>query len=371
MQIAFVHDHLIQIGGGERVLQTLHEMFPEAPIYTLFFNERNLISEFPNAKIHTSFLQKIPGAVSHYQWFLPLMPKATEKYDLSGFDIVLSSSSALSKGIKIPPTAFHICYCHTPTRYLWSDSESYIRDLKKPGIIKMFIPKILENLRKQDYSSAQKVNLFIANSKTVQKRIKKYYNRSSVVIYPPINMEDFAAAPGEGSFFLAGGRLVPYKRFDITIRAFNRLGLPLKIFGEGPILDDLKKMAKSNIEFLGLVSDLERLELYQNSIAFIHPQIEDLGLTALESMACGRPVVAYKEGGATETVIESVTGTFFERQMWESLYDKVFHTDFSVFNPEAIRRQAMKFDKNRFCLEIKKCLDKCLAVKETYDPSGF
>lgn len=347
MRIALVHDHLIQIGGGERVLQVLNRMYPAAPIFTLFYNP-NLAASFPNAQIRTSALQRIPGALRHYQWFLPFMPLATESYDLREFDIVVSSVSALAKGIITRSDAVHLCYCHTPTRYLWMETQSYIADLRKPSFVKPFIPPLLSRLRRWDHAAAQRVYAFIANSKTVARRIEKYYGRPSTVVYPPVGVAATRVATSPGRYFLTGGRLVPYKRFDVTIKAFNRLGLPLKIFGDGPLTRDLQKLAGPNIEFLGFVDDAKRAELYEDAIAFIHPQEEDFGLTVVEAMAAGRPVVALGQGGARETVVPGISGVLFDGPSWESLYDTVTHTDFSRFDPTTIHDHAMQFDESRF-----------------------
>jgi len=362
MRIALVHDHLIQMGGGERVLQALHRMFPEAPIFTLFYHS-NLAGSFPNADIRPSFLQRVPGALAHYQWFLPLMPLATESYDLRDFDVVISSVSALAKGIITRPETVHLCYCHTPTRYLWMESQSYIADLKKPSLVKPFIPLLLSRLRQWDHTAAQRVDVFIANSRSVQQRITKYYRRPSQVIYPPVTVAETDVAKELGEFFLTGGRLVPYKRFDLTIKAFNRLGLPLKIFGAGPLMKELRSMARPNIEFLGFVSDVERTELYERSIAFVHPQEEDFGLTAIESMASGRPVVALRRGGAIETVAPGVSGVFFEDSTWESLYTVMLNTDFSQFHPAAVHAHALQFDQSVFITAMRRALDHAYASR--------
>jgi glycosyltransferase involved in cell wall biosynthesis len=272
MNIALIHDHLTQEGGAERVLQIFRELYPSAPIYTLIHDEKKLGKTFPSDAVRTSFLQSIPFSKKTYQWLLPLMPTATEGYDLSGYDIVLSSSSAFAKGVITKSTTLHLCYCHTPTRYLWTDTHSYIRDLKAPRILKPLIPPLLTKLRAWDRLAADRVDYFIANSKTVHERIKKYYRRTSDIIYPPVEIHKFAISDTLGDYYLAGGRLVSYKRFDLIIEAFNRLGIRLKIFGVGPELAKLQKMARANIEFLGGVTDEQRSELYSKCIAYIHPQ---------------------------------------------------------------------------------------------------
>src|SRR3989344_1945922 len=310
MKVALVHDHLIQDGGAERVLVILQEIYPQAPTYTLLFDQKKLGRIFRDKDIRTSFLQRWPGAVKHYQWFLPFMPTATESYDLMDYDVVISSSSAMAKGVITRSNTLHLCYCHTPTRYLWSDTHRYIEELKYNYLIKRIIPPILTRLRAWDQLAAQRVDLFIANSKNVADRIRKYYRRDSIVIHPPVTTDQFKISDKIDKYFLTGGRLVAYKKFDLAIKAFNRLGIPLKIFGTGPEEKNLKNLAKDNIEFLGKISQKNLAEVYSKALAFIHPQIEDFGITAVESLASGRPVIAFNAGGAQETIINGKSGIF-------------------------------------------------------------
>lgn len=348
MKVALVHDHLVQDGGAEKVLLALQEIFPNAPTYTLLYDPKRVSKEFAKKEIRTSFLQKIPFALKKYQWLLPLMPAATESHDLSGFDVVISSSSAFAKGIITKPGTLHVCYCHTPTRYLWSDTHSYVQELNANRLTKALLPILLNRLRVWDRLSSDRVDRFIANSRTVAERIKKYYARDSEIIYPPVEIEKFSVANKPGTYFLAGGRLVSYKRFDLIIQAFNRLGLPLKIFGDGPLSKEYRKQARSNITFVGKVSDAEKAELYKGAIAFIHPQEEDFGITALESMAAGRPVIAYGVGGALETVVPGVTGEFFGDQEWEELAATIIRFNPSAYDPKTIRAHAETFDTSVF-----------------------
>ncbi len=348
MRIALVHDHLTQEGGAERVLSVLHDIWPDAPIFTLVYDEQKLGKMFPVKNIHTSFLQRWPGAVKHYQWFLPLMPTATESYDLMEYDVVISSSSAMAKGIITRTNTLHLCYCHTPTRYLWSDTHRYLEELRYNSIIKKFIPLTLTRLRMWDQLAAQRPDYFIANSHDVAGRIQKYYRRTSTVIYPPVQTDQFSITSDISKYFLTGGRLVAYKRFDVVVQAFNRLGIPLTIFGSGPEQEKLQAMAKPNITFVGQVSATELAKLYQRAQAFINPQIEDFGLTAIESMASGRPVIAFNAGGARESVIDGVTGTFFDEQTWEALADTVVRFKSDRFNPEVIKKHAQQFSVEQF-----------------------
>ncbi|MBU1164731.1 glycosyltransferase [Patescibacteria group bacterium] len=351
MKIALVHDHLTQEGGAEKVLQVLQEIYPDAPTHTLFYNEKK-VRAFNNKNIITSFLQKMPFALKHYQMYLPLMPTATESYNLMDYDVVISSSSAFSKGIITRSNTIHVCYCHTPTRYLWSDTHKYVEELRYNILIKKFIPLILTRLRQWDRLAADRVDYFLASSSNVSKRIKKYYNRESKVIYPPVATNKFKISEQIENYFLTGGRLVAYKRFDLAVEAFNHLKIPLKIFGDGPELHNLKKIAKSNIEFLGKISDEELIKLYSHAQAFINPQIEDFGITAVESMASGRPVIAFAAGGALEQIVEGVSGKFFDEQTWESLADAVIRFQNEKYNPEKIKLASEKFRIERFKKEI-------------------
>ncbi|MFA6304762.1 MAG: glycosyltransferase [Patescibacteria group bacterium] len=354
MKIALTHDHLFQIGGAENVLLELHKIFPQSPVYTLINNPEKT-ELFRDFDVRTSFLDKLPFAKSHFKWYLSLMPIAWERFDFSEYDIVISSSSAFSKGILTAPNTLHISYCHSPVRYLWSDAHRYVEELKQPKIIKKILPFILNSLRTWDYTAAQRVDKFIANSEFVAKRIKKYYQREAKVIYPPVDTTSFKINPDLGDYYVLVSRLRPYKRVDIVIKAFNQLHLPLKIIGSGEEEASLKKIAKSNIEFLGEVDNKTRNSLLSRALAFIHPQEEDFGIAAVEAMASGRPVIAYKSGGALETVIDNFSGKFFDEQSWEALADAVinFQTCLKDFDPYKIKDYAEKFSASRFEREIK------------------
>lgn len=352
MRVALIHDHLTQYGGAERVLEAFQAIWPDAPTYTLKYDPEIMGSTFAHKVIRTSFLERLPFARRAFRWFLPLMPMATESYDLSEFDVIISNSSAFSKGVITAPHALHICYCHTPTRYLWSDSGSYVEELRVPGFIKAALPFLLHKLRTWDQLAAQRVDTFIANSETVQRRIQKYYRRDSEVIYPPVDIEKFNISNEPKTYFLTGGRLVAYKRFDIVVDAFTKIGKPLKIFGTGPEEAELKRRAGKNIEFLGRVSDDERARLFAGAIAFINPQEEDFGITPVESMAAGRPVIAYRRGGALETVVDGLSGVFFDEQSWEELADTVLHFDDKQFQTDKIRAHAEQFSTKIFRKKI-------------------
>lgn len=347
MRVALVHDHLTQSGGAERVLEAMQSLYPNAPTFTLLYDKKAM-PEFAHRDIRPSFLQSFPLSLRKPRWYLPLMPTATESHDLSDYDVVLSSSSAFSKGI-IPSTdSIHICYCHTPTRYLWMDTHSYVEELAAPGMIKKLLPPLLTSMRTWDKVAADRVDFFLANSETVKRRIQKYYRRESDVLFPPVDVDHFSISTKPKESFLIGGRLVPYKRYDLVIEAFNKIGLPLTVFGSGPDEARLRKMAAKNIKFLGRVSDEERARLFSEAIAFIHPQEEDFGITPVEAMACGTPVIAYKRGGAVETVVDGVTGILFEDQSWQEIADTALHFRRNQFDPAKIREHAHQFSLQTF-----------------------
>lgn len=347
MKIALVHEYLNQFGGAERVLQVLSSFFPDAPIYTLFYDAKATGGVFEGKEIRTSFLQKAPFIKKYHRLFPLFMPVAIEQFDFSDFDVVISISSSFAKGVITKPQTKHICYCLTPPRFLWDGSQKFMDDFGYPRFIKNIFPPLITYLRLWDREASFRVDKFIAVSNFVKGRIKKYYSRDSDVIYCPVNTEKFYTSPSIGDYFFMAGRHVSYKRFDLAVKVFNKLGWPLKIAGIGPETDRLKKLARSNIEFLGLVSDEILADLYSHARAFIFPQEEDFGITPLESMASGRPVIAYRGGGSVETIVEGKTGIFFDEQTEESLIRVVRSFDFTQFDPNECRRQA-----DRFSIEV-------------------
>ena len=351
MKVALVHDYLSQDGGAERVLKAMHEIWPDAPIFVLF-HDRKKIKYFNEEKIKQSFLSYLPLGKKLFQWYLPLMPLATEKHNLHDYDVVISSTSSFAKGVLTRPETLHVSYCHTPPRFLWTDTHEYIDNIKHRFIAKTFLPRIIHKLRIWDKMSVDRVDHFVANSNTVKRRINKYYRRNSEVIYPPVEIEKYQTQEQIGDYFLAGGRLVGYKRLDMVIHAFNRLQWPLKIFGIGPELKKLKKMAKPNIEFLGRISDQKKARLLAETKAFIHPQLEDFGITPLEAMASGRPVIAYSAGGATETIQPNQTGIFFNKQSWEYLLKSLLEFDEHDWDKNVISQHAQNFSYDKFKQKI-------------------
>ena len=361
MRIALIHDYLNQYGGAERVLEAFAEIYPSAPIYTLLHNPRQLRGAFSGKKIQTSFLQKIPLAKSRHRIFPLLMPMAIEKFNLSNYDVVLSDSASFAKGVITKPETLHICYCHTPPRYAWDDSHKYIKEFTMSSLVKFFVPFFMNYIRLWDREASFRVDKFICNSKFVARRIKKYYKRQAEVIYPPVDTKKFTPHFLKGErleYFLMVGRLLAYKRFGIAIEAFNKLKIPLKIIGNGPERKKLEKIAQKNIEFLGEVSEKELNRYYQNCQALIFPQEEDFGIVALEAMACGRPVIAYRGGGALESIKEEETGIFFDEQTPRDLIKTVKNFQPKKFNPQKIRNHALKFDKEKFKSKIKRFIER-------------
>ena len=349
MKVALVHDYLNQMGGAERVVLALHEIFPDAPIYTSIYDPQRVDPAFQKMDVRTSFMQKFPMVTKHHQPYLPFYPFAMESLDLRGYDLVLSSSSAFGKGVITKPGTLHICYCHTPMRWCWNYDE-YVEREHLGWLARRVLPFLITGLRAWDQTSAMRVDHFIANSPVVAERIHKYYRRDAVVIPPPVDARrfDFDPTIQVEDYFLIVSRLIPYKRIDLAIDACNRLQLPLVIIGSGRDLERLKKMAGPTIRFMGRLSDNEVLHYYAHCRAFLFPGEEDFGITPLEAQASGRPVIAYGAGGALASVVEGVTGTFFQAQTVESLMAALASFDAQAYDPQVIRDHALEFDQPRF-----------------------
>jgi len=351
MKVALVHDHLNQIGGAENVLKALHEVFPDAPVFTLIYDKKVMKDFCDGMDIRTSFIQKIPGGRRFFKAMIPFMPTAIERFDLTGYDVVISSNSAYSKGVITSPETMHICYCYTPTRYLWHDTHNYTAELPTNRLLKGLLPFVLTDLRTWDHAATNRVDYFVGISRVVQERIKKYYQRSSEIIYPPVHFnhkKDPLPVSEVGNYFLIGGRFRPYKRFDLAIKAFNKIGIPLKVFGQGEEEEHLRSIAGPNIEFLGPVSQAEKEKLFAHARAFLHPAEEDFGITQLESMSFGRPVIAFRRGGALDTVVEGVSGEFFNQQTVDSLLNTLRNFDFQKYDPKVIHEHALSFEEDCF-----------------------
>lgn len=360
-KVALVFDWLTNWGGAERCDMLLHEMWPEAPIYTLIYNAKKM-PEFKNADIRTSYLNRAPWAKKKWQFYLHYMPCAVEQFDLTEYDIVISTSHVVAKGVLTKPSTLHICYLYSPTRYMLDFYHQYLRNIKFTPI--KFFDKVLKNivrakihdLRQWDFIAARRADYIVSISEYIRRRAKKYYRIDSDVIYPPVNCDLYQPVSEDeiGDYYLIVGRQIDYKRHDIVIEAFNQMNLPLIIIGEGPELKKLKALPKTDkIRFLGRIPDAEVKQYYAKCKAFISPQEEDFGITPLEAQSAGRPVIAYRAGGACETVVEGETGVFFDEQTPEAIIEIVKTFDHTKFNPSKIREHAMKFDTRVFKEKIK------------------
>ncbi len=358
MKIAIVHDWFTVLSGSEKVVEAIYEIFPST-IYTLIKNEKNLKNSiFEKAKIYTSFIQKFPKAKTKYKNYLLFFPLAIEQFDLSNYEIILSSCHAVSKGVLTRSDQLHICYCHTPIRYAWDLYHQYLKASKLNKGIKGFFAKLIFHyIRLWDYSSTNRVDYFIANSKFVAKRIKKIYNRDSTVIYPPVDVNKFELYSKKENFYLAVSRMVPYKKVDLIVEAFSQMpNKKLIVIGDGPDFKNVTSKARKNVELLGY-QPFEVLKNYmQKAKALIFAAEEDFGIVPVEAQACGTPVIAFGKGGALETVIDRKTGVFFSKQDVESLIEAVnrFERIEDQFDCITIRQNAERFNKERFKKEFKR-----------------
>ncbi len=350
MNLALIADWLTTSGGAERALAEFHAMWPESPIFTTVRGAK-MLPGLRDAEIRTSRLQPLYRIVRHHQLLLPLMPRAVEDLDLRGFDVIVSSSHAVGKGIIPPSNALHICYCHTPMRYAWEMEDQYLDDFKIPRLLRTFVKRQLRELRRWDLGTAKRVDAFIANSSETAARIARIYGRNSVVIPPPVQDRFFATPlipPDKRGQFLAVGRLVPYKRFDLLIECANREKLPLTIVGKGHEWKRLHAMAGATVSFRDDVSDEELPKLYASAKAVLFPTYEDAGIVPLEAQACGTPVIAYGKGGTLDTIVPDVTGLFFDEQSVASLTDAIARLEQLRFEPEQLRRHAQGFSSTGF-----------------------
>lgn len=373
-KVAIVHDYLTQAGGAERVAATLHRLFPAALLYTSVYDPKSTLAYFDNVTVATSFLQRWPlSSQRMHKFALPLYPTAFEHFDLSSYDLVVSSSSSFAKGVITPPHTCHVCYCHTPARFAWRQHE-YLSQSRRGRVMSLLLRNMLGRLRSWDIESAQRPDYYVANSYNVAQRIRKYYRRDvAAVIPPPIDTALYAPAPPSevGSHFLIVSRLVGYKRIDLAVQACNQLGLPLRIVGVGPDLAGLKRIAGPTIQFLGRLSDAEVAAEFSRCKALIFPGEEDFGMTPLECMASGRPVVAFAAGGALETVVDGETGILFQAQTPECLATALQSVSAREWAPDALQKYAAQFGVDVFESRMMRFLEGALEQHQARLRSGY
>jgi glycosyltransferase involved in cell wall biosynthesis len=361
MKVALIHYWLVGMRGGERVLEALCELFPTADIYTHVYRPEGVSDTIRAHQVTETFIGRLPRAHRWYPAYLPLMPLALETLDLTAYDLVISSESGPAKGVITAPGSVHLCYCHSPMRYVWDMQADYFSRLS-PFMRALAYP-LAHYLRLWDFASAARVDQFIANSAFVAARIRKYYRREAQIIHAPVDITRFSPGEGSGEYYLAVGQLVRYKRFDLAVEAFNRLERPLWIVGEGEQMADLKRLARPTIRFLGAMHGAELAAVYRQCRALIFPGIEDFGIVPLEAMASGRPVIAYARGGALETVQDGATGLLFYEQTPESIMKAVRHFEENParFDPEALHRHAAGFDTGLFKARISALIERVIA----------
>lgn len=361
MRVAIIHYWLVNLRGGEKVLQEMCKLFPQADIFTHVHDPQALGNTFAGHRIRTTFIQRLPAAVRNYQNYLPLMPLALRRLDLRGYDLVISSESGPAKGVTIAPKARHICYCHTPMRYVWDMYDEY--RARAPALKRFLMPPVMGYMRRWDVASARGVDHFVANSRFVAERIRRCYDRDAEVIHPPVATGDFELSEHQDDFYLLVGQLVPYKRADLAVAAFNRSGRKLVVIGDGEQLGLLRGMAGENVRIMGRQPFSVIRQHYSRCRALIFPGVEDFGIVPVEAMASGRPVIAYARGGALETVREPETGRFFHAQTVESLNAAVdaFETA-GVFDGGAIAEHAARFDaavfRRRFAASVERLVSR-------------
>jgi glycosyltransferase involved in cell wall biosynthesis len=352
LRVAIVHDWLNQMGGAEGVLEVLVDMYPEAPVYTSMYWAEGMPAAYQRWDIRTTWMEHLPGIHHRHQPYLLLYPLAFSGLRLQAYDLVISNKSAFCLGIQTPPETRHVCYCLTPTRFVW-DFDTYVKREQVGGTARRSVRPFLGWLRRWERAAADRVDGFVAISGEIQKRIERFYGRDSEVIYPPVDTKRFTPAEQHDDYFLIVSRLVPYKRIDLAVQAFTELGLPLWIGGDGRDRASLEAMAGPNVRFLGYVPDDELGQLMAGCRAFVFPGLEDFGITPVQAMAAGRPVIAYAGGGALDYVLEGRTGTFFHEQTPGSLADAIRRFDEAAFDPAAIRAHAGQFDTSIFRSRIR------------------
>jgi len=373
MKLALVHDWLNQVGGAEDVLADLVTLYPNSPIYTSIYAPDIMPSAYRRWDIRCLWLDRMPGIHRHHQPYLPLYPLAWGSLDLSDYDVILSNKSGFCHGVQYDKKTLHVCYCLAPTRYVWQ-LDAYIARENLGGVVQSALRPLVERMKRWDYAAAQRVDDFIAISSEIQERIRTYYDRDSIVIYPPVETSRFIpVSPAEISdYYLIVSRLIPYKRIDLAVQAATRLNLPLKIGGKGRDLDRLKAMAGPTVEFLGYVPDDDLPGLMARCKAFLFPGLEDFGITPVQAQAAGRPVIAYRGGGALDTVIPGQTGEFFDEMTVESLTSVLQSFQAQQYDSAAIRAQALRFDRAVFDRELTEFVAARWDVhqREHHNPTG-
>ncbi len=360
-KVALVHDWLVNPGGSERVLESLSVIYPEAPIYTLVYDPSNFKSSpISNRKVFTSKLNKLPFARTGYRAYIPLMPFAIEQFDLREFEIIISSSHAVAHGILPRPNQLHINYIHSPARYAWHQYHDYLANRRIGRVKKWLSRPMLHYLRLWDFAAAARVDYFVANSKWTAATVMRAYRRNADVIYPPIMLNNFDHAQDRENYYITVSRLVPYKRMDLIVKAFSKLGYPLVIVGDGPERRFLTSIASPNIRFCGDLPDIEVAKLLGKAKAFVFAAEEDFGIALVEAQAAGCPIITFRGGGALETVIEGKTGIFFDEQEQLSLEEAAerFELDAYSFDGEVIRENAERFSHKKFELDFSKYVGK-------------
>ena len=354
LKIAIVHDWLVTDAGAEKVLKAIVELYPHSDIFSLvdFLSDEDRKTILNNKNIKTSFIQKLPFAKNHFRNYLPLFLRAIESFDLSSYDLIISSSWAVAKGVKTTNEQLHISYCHTPIRYAWDLYDEYTSNLKQPK--KFLVQNTLNYIRKWDLETLDRVDFFIANSKFVQNRIRKTYHKDSVVIYPPVDVENFKLNEDKEEFYLTASRLVPYKKTKLIVEAFNEMpDKQLVVIGDGEEYEVIKKIAKSNIKILGFQKKSLMIDKMQRAKAFVYGAVEDFGIVPIEAMACGTPVIALNQGGTKETVQDGVTGIHFQNQTVDDIIQAVNKFESLSFDAKKISQSAQSFCILRFKEELK------------------
>ena len=360
-RVAIAHDWLTVPGGSEQVLLELLEMFPQAEIFTSVYDPAPWPEQLKARPVHASFLNRLPGASRRYQLLLPLMNAAFRSFDLSRFDLVLSSSHACAKNVRAPRSALHVCYCHTPMRYAWD--ESFLRG-EVPGPVLMLARPVLAWLRRQDVIGAAGVDAFVANSRHVAERIARHWGRTATVVHPPVDIEPLLGLERRpGDHYLVFGRVVPYKRVDLAVEACTRLGRHLVVAGSGRALDGLRARAGQRIELRGSVDAGERDRLFSEARALLFPGEEDFGIVPVEAQAAGVPVIAYDVGGARETVVDGSTGVLFEPQSADALARAIDRFEGLDFDERTLRAHARGFARERFRAEMADAIERAVPVR--------